>query len=175
MTMPEPPDASLADDSADTVDVISLPNTLKWKVTGGDLEKPLRLDHEAMKRAEAAIAELAGDFVARARDDLARIEALFGEAAAPPGPALAKLAEIGGIALEIAGQGGTFGYPLLSAIGDSLYKLIKRLDASGARELEIVRLHLDAMGAVLREELKGSGGRKGVELQMLLRRAAASV
>ncbi len=69
------------------------------------------------------------------------------------------------------GQGGTFGYPLISVFGKMLY------DATGGecREddnaVEIVKAHIDAMRAVLRDKISGDGGKIGRELLVSLKEA----
>ena len=79
--------------------------------------------------------------------------------------------EINLLALELRGQGGTFGYPLISTFGKMLY------DATieGCREddnaVKIVQAYVDSMRAVLREKVEGDGGKIGRALLAGLKKA----
>jgi len=71
----------------------------------------------------------------------------------------------------LRGQGGTFGYPLITVFGKSLYEVTKppcREDDSG---LEIVKAHIDTMRAVLRDKIEGDGGQTGQALFKALKMA----
>ena len=75
------------------------------------------------------------------------------------------------LALELRGQGGTFGYPLISTFGKMLYDAT----GEGCREddnaVGIVKAHIDAMRAVLREKIAGDGGKIGRALLASLKKA----
>ena len=72
------------------------------------------------------------------------------------------------IAHEIRGQGGTFGFPLITVLGDSLCKFLDRRATLDATDLDVVRIHILAMKAVFRQGLKGDGGPLAAELPKLL-------
>src|SRR5439155_465870 len=74
------------------------------------------------------------------------------------------LEEINLIAHELRGQGGTFGYPLITVFGKSLYEATKVPSRQDDAGLEIVKAHIDAMRAVLREKIAGDGGDIGQQL-----------
>jgi hypothetical protein len=73
------------------------------------------------------------------------------------------------IAHEVRGQGGSFGFPLISAIGDSLCRFLDGRKSLGERELDVVQIHVLAMKAVFRQGLKGEPGELGRELRKLFR------
>jgi len=60
------------------------------------------------------------------------------------------------IAHEIRGQGGTFGYALVSRIGDSLCKFLEGHQTLKAIELDVIKVHILAMKAVFKQGLKGA-------------------
>lgn len=148
-----------------------LPNRLKEKVAGlgstGSGEIPLGL----LEEAEAQLQRAALDFTEWARDYLAKLARLCEQALAQPSGRRRYFEEINMLAHELRGQGGTFGYPLISIFGKMLY------DATGAscREdnnmVEIVKAHIDAMRAVLRDKVSGDGGMVGRELLASLKAA----
>jgi HPt (histidine-containing phosphotransfer) domain-containing protein len=163
-------DSANADDLQE-VEIITPPNTLKEKL-GGDPRQPLRFDPTLIADAESKFAQFASDFLGCTRVSLARLSTLIAESQADQGGAAPRLKEASALAREIASEAGTFGYMLLSDIARSLEKFVLRLDAADRHGLDIVRVHLDALETVLREDVK-HGGREGVELRMLLRRATA--
>lgn len=149
-----------------------LPNRLKEKVAGlggggGGGEIPFNL----LEEAEAQLQRAALDFTEWARGYLTKLTRLCDQALEQPSGRRRQLEEINMLAHELRGQGGTFGYPLISIFGKMLY------DATGAscREddnmVEIVRAHIDAMRAVLRDKVSGDGGMVGRELLASLKSA----
>jgi DNA-binding response OmpR family regulator len=140
-----------------------LPNTLRDKAASGfggsnvKGELPAGLLEEAEQQLERA----ALDFTTWALEYLAKLADLCTEALMEPGRRSRHFGEIHTLALELRGQGGTFGYPLVSQIGKMLFDLT----IEGCREddnaVEIVKCHVDAMRAVLREKVAGDGGQVG--------------
>lgn len=79
---------------------------------------------------------------------------------------------IGALAHELKGQGGTFGYPLISVFGKSLNEFTeKEVGYVTDDHLEIVKAHIDVMRAVIKDRISGDGGNIGRELLMVLERA----
>jgi hypothetical protein len=79
---------------------------------------------------------------------------------------------IGALAHELKGQGGTFGYPLISVFGKSLNEFTeKEVGYITDNHLEIVKAHIDVMRAVIKDRISGDGGNIGRELIMVLERA----
>ena len=71
------------------------------------------------------------------------------------------------------GQGGTFGYPLISHFGDSLYdaSLFKTGIPITDNHVEVAMAHVDAMNAVIKGRINGDGGAIGKELRLTLEKA----
>lgn len=153
-----------------------LPNSLKEKAGGagftGAAEIPLNLLEEAEQQLERA----ALDFTSWALDYVSKLGTLSKQAldADEDGGRGKIFEEINLLALELRGQGGTFGYPLISTFGKMLYDST----IEGCREddsaVEIVKAHIDAMGAVLREKVAGDGGEVGRALLASLKKAIES-
>ena len=53
---------------------------------------------------------------------------------------------------------------MITSIGDLLTKFLEGKEDLSSREFEIVHAHVDAMQAVLREEMKGGGDKIGVQI-----------
>lgn len=78
------------------------------------------------------------------------------------------------LAHDMKGQGGTFGFPLLTLIGEALCRLTAdRCDASEG-ELSVLAAHLEAARHIIAERIEGDGGAEGDrlmrDLQVLTRR-----
>lgn len=140
-----------------------LPNTLQEKAAVGSTgpsvkgELPMALLEEAEQQLERATL----DFTKWALEYLAQLSGLCNEALLEPGRRVRHFAEIHELALELRGQGGTFGYPMVSHIGKMLFDLTGEGCREDDNSVEIVKCHVDAMRAVLREKLAGDGGKTG--------------
>jgi len=148
-----------------------LPNRLKEKVAGlnssGAGEIPLNL----LEEAEAQLERAALDFTEWARTYLAKLARLCEQALEQKAGRRKQFDEINMLAHELRGQGGTFGYPLISIFGKMLYDATGSSCREDDNTVEIVKAHIDAMRAVLRDKVSGDGGMIGRELLASLKAA----
>ena len=76
--------------------------------------------------------------------------------------------KINALAHDLKGQGGTFGYPLITSFADSLFQFT----GAGARQtdnyVQIVQAHIDSIRAVVAGKIRGDGGQTGRELRLVL-------
>ena len=151
--------------------LFKLPNYLKQKMGSNAMRQPFMLPEDVLASAESSLKrEAAGflDWAKRYLDSLSKQVTLAKELS---GERNTYFEEINLIAHELRGQGGTFGYPLITVFGKSLYDVTKppcRQDDAG---LEIVRAHIDTMRAVLRDKIEGDGGELGQQLFKALKQA----
>jgi HPt (histidine-containing phosphotransfer) domain-containing protein len=145
------------------VEVINPPNTLKSKIIVGG---PGAVDPKTLERAESVIAGMSDNYLKSVQDDMVRISAAFERLKSGAGNgSTPAIEEIFQISHDVKGQGGSFGYPLLTAIGNELCRLIEKLGNDiGASEIEAIRIHIDAMKLVVSERMKGDGGKQGKTL-----------
>ena len=68
------------------------------------------------------------------------------------------------IAHDIKGQGGSFGYDLMTVIGNELCRLIERTESFGSAEVQAIKVHVDALKIVIQTGMKGDGGANGQAL-----------
>lgn len=148
------------------VETITPPNPLFKALNGSG---PVKIDPRVLQAAEAAVTGLEEDYRDWAQQDIDALRSLADEVRAAPDDAQAKLKEIYRHALDMKGQGGGFGYDLITAIGDLLTKFIDGKTGLSARDHEIVAAHIDAMQAVIRGDIKGNGGKVGSEIVAGLR------
>jgi hypothetical protein len=78
------------------------------------------------------------------------------------------LDEINLLAHELRGQGGTFGYPLVTLIAKSLYQATGAGCPEDDDAIEIAKAHIDALRLVIRDKIAGDGGEAGKELMASL-------
>lgn len=118
-----------------------------------------------MARAEAAVADLARSYTAWAGADVATCAAHLAEARAASGEArVARARDIHAVAHNIKGQGSSFGYPLMTRLGQSLCQLTRRKPSFSDADLDLAQAHIDAMSLVLAKEIRGDGGDAGQKL-----------
>ena len=159
-------------DDKPTAQVINPPKTLQSKVEKGG---PGAVDLDALAKAEDVIASLADDYLNWVQEDLVRMEAAFVKLKSGEGDAAKNLDDVFQISHDMKGQGGSFGYDLMTAIGDKLCSLIEKMDTCGPRELNMIRVHIDAMRVIITKGLKGDGGNEGRQLLMGLSLVAGKV
>ena len=82
----------------------------------------------------------------------------------------AALGRVRSLLHDLRGQAGTFGYPLVSQVGDSACKFIDLSDDIGTTETEVLGMHVDALKAISQAKIKGDGGPVGAELMGGLRK-----
>ncbi len=144
--------------SEDKVEIINPPNTVKTKVRVGG---PGAVDSSTLDRAEEAIAGMADQYLDWVQEDIKRIDEAFAVLAAASGDRKAELDDVFQVAHDMKGQGGSFGYDLITAIGNQLCRLIEKLENIGDSEVNAIRVHIDAMKLVIAQKMKGNGGKAG--------------
>lgn len=147
--------------SEEKLEIINPPNTLKNKVgTGG----AGAVDLEALERAEQVIAGMTDSYLEWVVEDLKKIDAAYTALASAEGDRKKEMEGVFQVSHDIKGQGGSFGYDLMTAIAKELCRLIEKAGKIGPGEVEAVKLHIDAMKLVIGEDLKGSGGKEGEKM-----------
>lgn len=145
---------------ADDHEIIKPPSTLKGKVTYG----PDGVNPEVLERAEEVIAGMQGSYLEWVQDDLRKIQEFYERAVADEAGRQAHLAEVFRVAHDVKGQGGSFGYPLMTAIANQLCRFLEHLETGGAAELEAVKIHIDALRVVIGSRMQGDGGPIGANI-----------
>lgn len=145
-------------------------NRLKEKALGGG--GPPSFDLEALKKAEAEFEKLAEEYPDWVQDSLAALsEEWTGAASCSPKERAPHFSKINDLAHEMRGQGGTFGYPLISAFGKSLFSFTGPQAGRSDNHMEIIKAHIDAMKAVIGGRVEGDGGETGRQLEKALEAA----
>ncbi|SDE12272.1 response regulator [Rhodospira trueperi] len=152
--------------------IFHLPNTLKDKLGRGS-QAVFDLPLEMLERAEAELDRVALDFHDWARDYLNRLGRMLAEAEANADARRRIYRDINGLAHELRGQGGLFGYPLMTTLALSLFEATEPGCPEDDDSVAIIRAHIDTMRIVVRDKVKGDGGEVGRLLLEALRDAIA--
>ncbi|HEX7777066.1 MAG TPA: Hpt domain-containing protein [Parvibaculum sp.] len=118
-------------------------------------------DFEAMiAQAEAAIAALRDSYRDQLVCDVAALFEVWAQLEAGIAPA-EVLTGVHAIAHNIKGQGGSFGYDLVTSIGASLCDYIRSGDRTSADALNVVFAHIKILKTVADNDISGTGGETG--------------
>jgi len=145
------------------LEVINPPNTLKQKVgTGG----PGAVDLEALERAEEVIASMTDSYLSWVTEDLRKMDTAYANLVAAKGDLQSEIDAIYQVSHDIKGQGGSFGYDLMTAIGNELCRFLERVDTAkfGNEERQAIKLHIDSLKLVIADDMKGEGGKAGEKM-----------
>ncbi len=150
-------------------------NQLKQKAlnsAGGDNSGgPGALAAEALQAAEAEFDKMAEDYPDWVQGLIRRLYDHHGRCVDTPEQRHKRFRDLNEIAHDMKGQGGTFGYELISFFGGSLYDVTRPRDDYTDNQVEIVKAHIDAMNAVIKGRVVGDGGEIGKQLKAILTKA----
>ena len=114
-----------------------------------------------MAKAQAAIDALRDSYKDQFRKDVDQMLAAWRKLDDAGADRAQVMEEIYGIAHNVKGQGGSFGYEFVTSVGMSLCRFL-RSDAKWTDDdLEIVHKHLDALSQAARDDMAGDGGETG--------------
>lgn len=124
----------------------------------------------AVASAQAAVAGLADQYVGWVNDDLKRLDAAV--TALGPAADAAALKALHGVAHDIKGQGSTFGYDLVTEIGQLLCRYAEQAVRRGKVDRGVIDAHVAALRTVVDNRIQGRAGDLGQEILAALKAAA---
>lgn len=151
-------------EKASDVWLFKLPNHLKEKMGSNAMRQEFFVPDDILAEAEVALQREAAGFIHWAKKYLDRLAKEVVAAKTVSGERHQNFDEINIIAHELRGQGGTFGYPLITLFAKSLYEATKLHRKEDDAALDIAKAHIDTMRAVIREDIEGDGGEIGQQL-----------
>ena len=140
------------------IEFITPPNTLREKVPVNGLGS---IDEAVLKRAELAIENMSDEYLEWVQQDIARIEDACRTLKASDQGRVEKLKSVFQIAHDIKGQGGSFGYDLMTAIGHQVCRLIEKAPPDDPDLVDVIDVHVNSMKLVIANKIKGQGGKAG--------------
>lgn len=129
-------------------EIIQVPNTLRQKVG-----PRFGVDAFALLKAEAALKSLSPQFAQWLQDEVVKLEtaraALHGQGATP-----ATMDSLYLHSHDLKGLGTTYDFPLISRVASSLCKLMDAAAPRTAAPLGLVDAHIDAIRAIVRDDIR---------------------
>lgn len=116
----------------------------------------------AVASAQAAVAGLADKYIGWVNDDLQRLDLAI--AGVTDGNNAAALREVYGVAHDIKGQGSTFGYHLITDIGQLLCRYTERAIERKKVDRAVIDAHVEALRTVVDNRIQGPAGELGREI-----------
>ncbi|MFC7332265.1 hypothetical protein [Rhodocista pekingensis] len=165
----------MSTDKKPHVEIIRRPNRLREKVGGSADGKPGRIDPAALERAHIHVSRMADAHKAQTRIDLTDLHDAFNTAMADAENRPAHLRRVFKISEGILALGKTFGYDLLSEFAHNLNSFLVELEHPSQAQLTVIALHIDAMHAIVRDDIRGDGGELGRALSQSLAIARAKL
>jgi len=152
--------------------IFKLPKSLKQKLSTGvtDVNEP-PFDPEMLKAAEDKIQNMETDYADWVKESIEELQQAHHRAVEDPEQAAEQFATLNTMALELRGQGGIFGYPLISQFGKSLYDITKESATVTPQLLDLIDSHIDLVKVVINQKIAGDGGETGRQLLQSLAEA----
>lgn len=148
--------------------ILTPPNLLGMKMGAGAGKSKRNLDPKLLAEAEDALASFKEDFPGVLMREVRRMTADFETYLLDPEAGREALAALRATAFDIKGQGGSVGFAIVSRIGETLYRLLEGRDRLAARDVEILRAHIEALRAIAVNRCAGEGGEVGREITQAL-------
>ena len=136
---------------------------------------PGRSADDLLKGAGLRIESLTADFTKYLKEEIDKLSKSVSEAERDAAKRDAIVDTVNTIFNDLRGNGGTYGYPLVTQVGDSACRFIKDIAQWGAPQLAILRAHTDAMRAIMAANITGDGGPMGHQLLAGLKAAVDKV
>ncbi|MBE6449873.1 MAG: Hpt domain-containing protein [Alphaproteobacteria bacterium] len=119
------------------------------------------------EKAMAVLDDLAKDYLVWVQTDLENLEKAFLQAQQTSGEQRKSLIRenLFRTAHDMKGQGATFGYDLVTDIGNHLCRYIERFDDFDEKQMNEIKIHVEALRQIIDEALIHDGGEKGAFLK----------
>lgn len=144
---------------ATDVEIIKPPHDIANKVSKTG---PNVVTESLLERTEKNIVSVfGGQYMEWVREDLKQLETYLSEFPSNAARDCEAVVAFSQCVHELRGMGGTFGYNLVSIIGDQMYRMIQSFDIIDDARAMALRLHLDALKVVVAQKITGDGGDHG--------------
>ena len=131
----------------------------------------IAFDEDLMEKAMAVLDDMAEDYPDWVAGLIQQLADVHRRCVDTPEQRFQHFEQLHAIAHDMRGQGGTFGYPLMSNFADGLYDFTGVSAATSDKNVEIIKAHIDAMRLVIKDRISGDGGDIGSQLKLGLEAA----
>lgn len=114
--------------------------------------KRLRIDNDAVARAEAALAAMSVNFEGWLQAEITRLNSALATVHAE-GRSEASMEGLYHRAHDLKGLGATYGYPIISQISGTLCRLIDTAEKRLTSPLPLIEVHVEAIKAAARNKI----------------------
>ena len=149
-------------------------NQLKMRAGGTKPEEDALFTLSAMDNASRAVEQSKQAYLDNTRDYLESLSAILHEAE-HRADRRNHFQRINSLARQLGIQGDTFGYPLVTIIGNSLSRFTAGDAHKDDSAMDLVKAHLDSVNVILRNQIAGDGGAVGKELVSQLQAAIRKI
>lgn len=146
------------------------PNALRLKVGGGRLGA---IDPAAIAKAEAALKSLSGNFAQWLNDEITKLEGAR-QTVRAEGVTAENMESLYLRAHDLKGLGSTYEFPIITRMAGSLCKLIDDPDKRTNAPLFLIDAHIDAIKAIVSDQIKDEDHPVGVALSVELERKVSA-
>ncbi|MBT5014215.1 MAG: hypothetical protein HOL37_01910 [Rhodospirillaceae bacterium] len=122
----------------------------------------------ALKKANNVLEEMAKDYVNWVQEDIKRLESTYQDLCEDP-KSKDAITALYRVSYAMKGQGGTFGYDLVTFILNNLCRYLEEREEFNEGQLELIELHIESVRMVITHELTGKGGEMGKQVIMGLK------
>jgi hypothetical protein len=151
-----------------TVQIIPPNHKLKAKAAGPNS----MTKEQALGRAEAVVKSRAAEFHQVSIAAIAMLADYWHATAKKAGDVEEKdVRTLAKMAHDLKGQGATFGYPLVTDVAASLFKLLDRPPLKHPAFKEVIEVHVSTLQVIIAHNMRGDGGGAG---QALLKGVSAA-
>ncbi len=120
--------------------------------------------------------ELLDLYLTGVTQDLVNLEKFLAELEGDGRPWRESLSDMRVIVHNVKGQGTSFGYPMMTGVGDSLYKLVLAMrEKPGADTIKVMAAHVDALRTIIDHDIRTEGGSVGQQIVARLKSLAGKV
>lgn len=121
-----------------------------------------QLDPKVVQQAYKALDTYAPEYPKTVTRDLDKLMAVTQQLLqAGPEQQQPLLRQMSSLANEVQSLGSTFGYDLVTGVGQSLRRFTDQMQHADPSQLVLIRAHVDTIRVVLSRSIKGDGGAEG--------------
>jgi hypothetical protein len=136
---------------------IKPPNIFKQKVgTGG-------IDETLLEKSQEVINKTEFDFIPYAQQFLKELSEFAQQARSNDNFKAAKEKMIGPV-MQLKANGGMFQYHLVSDVADIALQFLESVEVGNEDTFDVIRAHENTINVIIKNKLKGDGGREGYAL-----------